>query len=436
MRMKKLLALALCAALVLGCFAGCAKRKPKRLEAIPDMTTHGIDVARYQGTVNYEWVKASHLADFVMVRVGYRSMEEGIITEDTNARYNLQEAQRYEIPLGAYFFSTAITEEEAIEEANWIADILDGYCITYPVAYDCEGYNSPDSRQNGLSVEERTNIALAFLKTVEERGYEGMFYGSRNELEGDVQWQVSRIVTDYKVWVAQYPEKPYPVTPGSEYTGEHHMWQYSEQGNVNGVLQPVDVNVAYFGYEGINEPIGEPAPMDAKPDPEALMDFMEVQETVTAKMEVNLRDIPSQGLEARVLRTLKNGEIAVRTARSETGWSRLEIDGVVYYAVSSYLTTDLDYDPAKDATTAPVDEDGDGLLTSFVHLNDKVTAKDAVNLRTMPSTEHPDCVVVTKLLHGQIVTRTGIDKQWGWARVEWQGQTLYCINSYLEEVEE
>ena len=61
--------------------------------------------------------------------------------------------------------------------------------------------------------------------------------------------------------------------------------------------------------------------------------------------------------------------------------------------------------------------------------------KDAVNLRTMPSTEHPDCVIVTKLLHGQVVTRTGIDKQWGWARVEYQGQTLYCINSYLEEVE-
>lgn len=430
---KRLLALLLVTVLVCAVFAGCEK-KPKRLEAI-EKTTYGIDVARYQGTINYEWVKNSHLADFVMVRVGYRSMEEGIITEDPNARYNLQEAQRHDIQLGAYFFSTAITEEEAVEEANWIADILDGYRITYPVAYDCEGYNTPDSRQNGLSVEERTTIALAFLKAIEERGYEGMFYGARNDLEGDVQWQVSRIAPEYKIWVAQYPAQPYPVTPASEYTGEHHMWQYSQSGNVNGVLQPVDMNVAYFGYEGTNEPIGEAAPMNAKADPEALMDFMEVQETVTAKMEVNLRDIPSQGLEARVLRTLKNGEIAARTARSETGWSRLEIDGEVYYAVSSYLTTDLDYDPGMDMEIEPTEGEDDGLLTSFVHVNDKVTAKDAVNLRTLPSTEHPDCVIVTKLLHGQIITRTGIDKQWGWARVEWQGQTLYCINSYLEEVE-
>jgi len=431
---KKLLALVLAAAVLCALFVGCEK-KPERLQAI-EKTTYGIDVARYQGTINYEWVKASHLADFVMVRVGYRSMEEGIITEDPNARYNLQEAQRHDIQVGAYFFSTAITEEEAVEEANWVADILDGYRITYPVAYDCEGYNTPDSRQNGLSVEERTTIALAFLKTIEERGYEGMFYGSRNDMEGDVQWQVSRIQPEYKIWVAQYPALPYPVTPASEYTGEHHMWQYSQNGNVNGVLQPVDMNVAYFGYEGTNESIGEPAAMDAKADPEALMDFVEVQETVTAKMEVNLRDIPSQGLEARVMRTLKNGEVAVRTARSETGWSRLEIDGQVFYAVSSYLTTDLDYDPGMDLDIQPTQvEEDDGLLTSFVHVNDKVTAKDAVNLRTLPSTEHPDCEIVTKLLHGQIITRTGIDKQWGWARVEWQGQTLYCINSYLEEVE-
>lgn len=428
---EKLLALVLAVVLCI-CICGCEK-KPQRLEANEDLITHGIDVARYQGTINYEWVRNSHLADFVMVRVGYRSMEEGIITEDPNARYNLQEAQRYDIKLGAYFFSTAISEEEAVEEANWVADILDGYAITYPVAYDCEGYNTPDSRQNGLSVEERTTIALAFLKAIEERGYEGMFYGSRNEMEGDVQWQVSRIAPEYKIWVAQYPEKPYPVTAASDYTGEHHMWQYTQGGNVSGVLQPVDMNVAYFGYEGTNQPLGEPAQMNAKADPEALMDFVEVQETITAKMEVNLRDIPSQGLEARVMRTLKNGEIAARTARSETGWSRLEIDGQVFYAVSSYLTTDLDYDPGMDLEIDPTEED-DGLLTNFVHVNDKVTAKDAVNLRTLPSTEHPDCVIVTKLLHGQIITRTGIDKQWGWARVEYQGQTLYCINSYLEEV--
>ena len=469
-----------------------------------EMITHGIDVARYQGTI--DWAEAAaNGVDFAMVRLGYRTMVDGEIKEDSNARYNLQEASKHGVKLGAYFFSTAVTAEEAREEAAWVADILAGYPITYPVAYNCEGFNDPENRHASLSVAERTDIALEFLKAIERQGYEAMFYASKNEMEGDILWEVSRIEGDYKVWVAQYPEQPYPETERTSYTGTHQMWQYTREGQVPGVSAPVDMDVAYFGYEGTALPLLRQPPETVGPDVEAMMDFEGVWEHVTAKEETNLRDIPSQDDMATVLRTLKNGEIAMRDGISASGWSRLIYEGKTYYAVSSYLTTDLEpveddgieteFRPveetvtAKDAVnlrsipsvTAPEaeilgklkngetarrtgvsdngwsrlewngvtcyavsrylesmdgsDEEPEGIQTVFRDVSDKVTAKDAVNLRTLPSVTDPESRVVVKLKHGETVTRTGINDDVGWSRVEWNGQVLYCVTSYLEIVE-
>ena len=389
-------------------------------------TTFGIDVARYQGTINWQKVASSDV-DFVMIRLGYRGMEDGVITEDSNARYNLQEAQKAGIKIGAYFFSTAINEEEAVEEARWVVDLVSQYSITYPIAYDCEMFTDPSSRQYGMNREERMEVALAFLKEIEHRGYEGMFYASKYDME-EGRWDMERIEKDYKVWVAQYPEEPYPQTPESSYSGIHSMWQYTREGEINGIPTAVDMNVAYFGYDGIRQPKNATPPEEAFPDPEALMSFEESNEEVTAKEEVNLRDMPSQGEEATVLTQLKNGEIALRTGISEAGWSRLEVNGKVYYAVSSLLTTNLDYDP-----TEPIEVNG--IKTVFTPHKDQVTAKKAVNLRTIPSVESEDSVVVVKLQHGEVVTRIGINEDVGWSQVEYNGQILYCITSYLEVVE-
>ena len=268
--------------------SGCRRRARET-----DEITTGVDVARYQGTIDWSRLATSSV-DFAMVRVGYRSSADGSLVEDPNARYNLQEAQKNGILLGAYFFSTAISQAEAVEEANWVADILDQYSITYPVAYDCEGHQQPESRQYGMTVEERTNAALAFLKQIEKRGYEGMFYSSKNEMEGDHLWQTSRIEKDYKIWVAQYPAVGYPTTEASSYSGEHHMWQHSTNGVVPGVTQNIDLNVAYFGYKEANEPISDIPPEEAEPNVEALLNFRPVDDTVTSKEETNLRSIHSQ----------------------------------------------------------------------------------------------------------------------------------------------
>lgn len=424
LRYRKYISLILMLAVVL-LLTGCSRRAKET-----DEITTGIDVARYQGTIDWNRLAASSV-DFAMVRLGYRSSADGTIVEDPNARYNLQEAQKNGIMLGAYFFSTAISEEEAVEEANWAADLIDQYSITYPVAYDCEGYQESDSRQYGMSVKERTDVALAFLKQIEKRGYEGMFYSSKNELEGDHRWETSRIEKNYKIWVAQYPASAYPATESSSYSGTHHMWQYTTNGVVPGITLNVDMNVAYFGYEEINPPISDIPPEEAEPDVEALMNFKAVEETVTAKEETNLRSIPSQGEDSIVLYTLKNGEEATRIAVCDSGWSKLLFNGNIYYAVSSYLTTDMDYTVAPEYEEETED---DGVETRFVAVNEQVTAKIEVNLRTLPSVEHPDCKIVTLLKNGTVVTRTGVNEELGWSRLEYEGRTVYCVSSMLKIV--
>ena len=405
---------------------GCTKRAKET-----DEITTGIDVARYQGTIDWTRVATSSV-DFAMVRLGYRSYADGSIVEDPNARYNLQEAQKNNIMLGAYFFSSAVNTTEAVEEANWAADILDHYSINYPIAYDCEGFLEETSRQYDMSVKERTDVALAFLKQIEKRGYEGMFYASKNDMEKFHRWDMSRIEKHYKVWVAQYPEVGYPTTEKSSYTGPHAMWQHTTKGVVPGITQNVDLDVAYFGYAEINPPISDVPPEEAKPDVEAMMTFEQVNELVTAKEETNLRSAPSQGEDSTVLYTLKHGQEATRIAISSSGWSKLEFEGNIYYAVSNLLTTDFNYTPA------PVYEEkteDDGVTTRFVAVQEQVTAKIEANLRTLPSVDHPDCKIVTLLKNGTVVTRTGINEELGWSRLDYNGQTVYCVSSLLKVVE-
>ena len=388
-------------------------------------TTHGIDVARYQGTI--DWAEAAKSGiDFAMVRIGYRSMSDGTIQADPNGLYNLQEAAKQGIRLGAYFFSTAVNSGEAEEEANWVADQIDQYPITYPVAFDCENFEDPDSRQYGLSKEERTDYALKFLETIEKRGYAGMFYASKRQMEFGNEWEIHRLVGKYKIWVAQYPENPDPFFGQSSYEGLHHMWQYTMEGSVPGIETFVDRDVAYFGYDGVKEPKSKTAPAEVSPNPEAMLNFKTVDEIVTAKSETNLRSIPSQDGDSQVLYTLQNGEQAHRIAVSANGWSKLEFNGAVYYAVSGYLTTDLEA-----PVSVPEDEN---VRTKFTPVNEQVTPKEAVNLRTIPSVTNGESEIVCQIQNGEVITRIGVNEDVGWSRVEYQGRILYCVSSLLETV--
>lgn len=419
-----MLALILLAASLTGC-------GHKRTAVETETTTFGVDVAKYQGIIDWQQAAQSGI-DFAMIRVGYRTMADGELREDPSARYNMQEASKAGISLGVYFFSTAVTPEEAQDEANWVIDFIAKYPITYPVVYDCEGYSDPESRQYALTKQERTDIALTFLETVEKAGYEGMFYSSRNEMHNENQWEMSRIDPAYKVWVAQYPEQPYPLTPESSYYGIHHMWQYTTEGSVPGIPENVDLNVAYFGYDGTEKPHDGKAPVEVEADLEAFMDFQEVDEMVTAKVETNLRNIPSQDEDSHVLFTLSNGEYARRIAVSNSGWSKLEYEGLICYAVSSYLT---DGTENSSPSAFSQDADGDGIETVFTPVNYTVTAKDKVNLRRLPSVEREDAVVIAQLKKGDTATCVGVSDN-GWAKLSYNGTTCYAVHSYLTKVSE
>ena len=414
-RFKCAFSLLLSAALLFSLAACGSKRTTKETESV----VLGIDVAKYQGTIDWQALAGAGVK-FAMVRLGYRTAEDGVIVEDSNARYNLQEGARAGIPMGAYFFSTAISEEEAKEEAHWVADLVAKYPITYPIVYDCEGFL--DNRQKALSNSERTDIALAFLKEIKRLGYEPMFYGSKSELENS--WDMGPIEKHYKVWVAQYPDAPYPETPMSSYQGKHAMWQFSKSARVVGLEQSVDMNLAYFAYDGIEPPKDSEPPEEAFPDPEALMRFTECQETVTAKEKTNLRSIPDQGEDSQILYTLLNGETALRTATSDSGWSRLEYNGTVCYAVTSYLE-------APDGTD--LEPDTGEIKTQFEAADDWVTPKEKVNLRSIPSVDDPRSQVIATITSADKVHRTGLNRDVGWSRVEYNGQTLYCVTQYLNE---
>lgn len=205
-------------------------------------------MSKFQETIDWDQVAESGV-DFAMVRVGCRKSVAGEIVEDECARYNLQEAAASGLRLGAYFFSTAVNEAEAEEEAAWVCEFLKGYPITYPVVYNCEGFQEEDSRQYGMSVEERTRLAQVFLDRIEEAGYTGMFYAARSELQDSLLWDTEALEQRYRIWVAQYLSEVYPEISGPEYDGSYAMWQYTDQGTVPGIRTVVDLNVAYFGYE-------------------------------------------------------------------------------------------------------------------------------------------------------------------------------------------
>lgn len=299
--------------------------------------TLGIDVSRYQGQIDWDQVAASGI-QFAMIRVGYRTQTTGVLNEDPFARYNLQEAQRVGIKIGAYFFSTAVTAAEAVEEATFTANILDKYQITYPVAYDCENYNSASSRQKGLDKATRTALAIHFLDTIAARGYTPMFYGSKSAMTDNRDWDMTTLSAKYKVWAAWYPEQPFPITPACTYTGTHAMWQYTDKALIAGIQGGVDLNIAYFNYTGVAQAKDPTGASVIEANPLGNVQFTDVYDVVTPTSVLNLRTVPSTADSNTVVVQIKQGDMIFRTGVGNNGWSRVVLNGQVLYAYSNYLT--------------------------------------------------------------------------------------------------
>ncbi len=393
--------------------------KPVTAEEIENKKgmANGIDVSKWQGRIDWKAVKADGI-DFAIIRIGYRG-ENGKIYKDSYADYNIQQADKAGILVGVYFFSTAVNATEAAEEAEWTAEAIKGYPISYPVAYDCEGFQLSSSRMYNLSKAQRTDNAIVFISKIKNNGYDAMFYGAKSELEGSAWWDTERIEGVCKIWLAHYPEVTYPQIENPQYSGDYHMWQYTNMGKVNGVKGNCDMAVSYFTAKKAS-PKGDKALYNAEAPQENDSVYTKTNDKVTAKELVNLRE--SASTRSAIAGSLKNGEVLERTGIGTNGWSRLSFNGKTVYAITSYLTTDLSYKPQ--ATSSKTEES-----SVYSDVNETVTAKDKTNLRSVASSKDASTIVYT-LKNGETVTRTGIGAN-GWSRLLYNGQTVYAVTSYL-----
>lgn len=165
------------------------------------------------------------------------------------------------------------------------------------------------------------------------------------------------------------------------------------------------------------------------------MQFTEVADSVTAKDVTNLRSVPSTLDAENVVSQLQNGQAVSRTGINDsTGWSRLDYNGQTVYAVTQYLTTDLEYKtPVVQGDPNRVNTQ-DGRVIIFTDCDDNVTPKEYVNLRVEPSTSQGEVTVNCQVSNGTSVHRTGYSPDSGWSRVEYNGTTLYVVSSMVYTV--
>lgn len=199
----------------------------------------GIDVSAHQGKIDWAAVKADGV-DFAMIRCGFRGYGSGAICEDAYFKTNVANATANGIKVGIYFYSAAINEQEAQEEAVWVISKIKTYRITYPVVYDFEDFQR--YRCANVDGAQATRNAHAFLSMVQQAGYEPMMYASKN----DISNRMSRGAFSCKFWLAHYTSGGL-ATP-TDYSGNYNMWQYTSKGTVKGINGNVDMNIAYFSY--------------------------------------------------------------------------------------------------------------------------------------------------------------------------------------------
>lgn len=242
-----------------------------------------IDVSAYQKDINWEEVKRSGI-DYAFIRVGFRGYgEKGSINKDGSFDTNIENAISAGIEVGVYFFSQAITEEEAIEEAGYVLDWINGYNITLPVVIDYEYASTVDGLVGrlynaNLSRESATNICSQFCAVIENNGYSPMIYANKDMLENGLN--ANELAENYRIWLANYGTF-------TTYEGEYEFWQYTDHGTVSGISGNVDKSFWYI-----------------EPEIEPEVAYAEIAEnlyTITASMNFQkVLDIPNAAVEAGI----------------------------------------------------------------------------------------------------------------------------------------
>ena len=201
------------------------------------LSIRGIDVSKYQGTIDWKKVAAAGV-EFAIIRLGYRGMNEGTLELDPVFEKNMEEAAAAGIKTGVYFFSQAITKEEAEEEADFVIRAVKKYNVTYPVIFDTERVATYNARANGLSYEDRTDMCITFCDRIAAAGYTPMIYANTKYMIMGINLER---LEKYDKWFAVYSDKitfPY----------DFQMLQYSESGSIPGIKGNVDLDISFVDY--------------------------------------------------------------------------------------------------------------------------------------------------------------------------------------------
>lgn len=206
----------------------------------------GIDVSYHNGTLDWSTIKAAGV-DFAILRAAYRGYgTEGTLVRDAKFAEYMQGAMSQGIPVGAYIYSQAITTAEAVQEANYILNIVRGYSLDLPIVFDYEFAGVKSGRLDSawssgkLNKSKMTDIALAFCDTIKNAGYDAMVYANKTFLSKNLDHEVIENA-GYDVWLAHY-------TTNTNYTGDYKIWQYTSSGKIPGIANKVfDCNFMYSG---------------------------------------------------------------------------------------------------------------------------------------------------------------------------------------------
>ena len=208
------------------------------LKLIEGESIAGIDVSSWQYDIDWQAV-ADAGAEFAIIRIGYRGSETGRINADKYAQKNLEGAAAAGLDIGVYFFSQALTREEAEEEAYYVLDVIKDHNITMPVVFDWEKVHNDNSRSLEMDRRTLTDCAKTFLETVEMAGYNAMVYFNPHQSRN--LYYLSEL-KEYDFWLASYTDR-------MDFPYEVDMWQYTEQGQIPGIDTFCDFNV-YFPSVG------------------------------------------------------------------------------------------------------------------------------------------------------------------------------------------
>jgi GH25 family lysozyme M1 (1,4-beta-N-acetylmuramidase) len=192
----------------------------------------GIDVSYANGTIDWNAVRQDGIS-FAYIRAGYRGYETGQLHTDTSFTENISGALAAGLPVGVYFFTQAINEAEAIEEAEYVLSLIQGYEVTLPIAVDSELVSDHD-RISSLSAEEKTAVLKAFCQTIADAGYTPMVYGSASWLRDSLNMEDLQDLCQF--WVASYQSTmTFPYV--------YSMWQYTASAQLAGLDHVVDLNL-------------------------------------------------------------------------------------------------------------------------------------------------------------------------------------------------